>query len=42
MAYHVESGTIFLGFTNQFGDCNEVDVMMTDLMGAAARAATSP
>ncbi|HKS55736.1 MAG TPA: serine hydrolase domain-containing protein [Steroidobacteraceae bacterium] len=42
MAYHVESGTIFLGFTNQFGDFDEVDVMMTDLMGAAVRSATSP
>jgi hypothetical protein len=37
MAFHPTTGTIFLGFTNQFGDFNEVDVMMTDLMSAAVR-----
>lgn len=41
MAFHVGSGAIFLGFTNQFGDFDEVDVMMTDLMGAAV-SATNP
>jgi hypothetical protein len=35
MAFHPETGTLFIGFTNQFGDFNEVDVMMTDLMSAA-------
>jgi D-alanyl-D-alanine carboxypeptidase len=35
MAFHPGTGTLFLGFTNQFGDFNEVDVMMTDLMSAA-------
>jgi len=35
MAFHPRTGTIFVGFTNQFGDFDEVDVMMTDLMSAA-------
>ncbi|MBP6014742.1 MAG: beta-lactamase family protein [Alphaproteobacteria bacterium] len=34
MAVHPKSGTVFLGFTNQFGDFDEVDAMMTDIMGA--------
>jgi CubicO group peptidase (beta-lactamase class C family) len=37
MAFHPRTGAIFLGFTNQFGDFDEVDVMMTDLMSAAVR-----
>jgi len=35
MAFHPKTGTIFLGFTNQFGDFDEVDVMMNELMSAA-------
>jgi D-alanyl-D-alanine carboxypeptidase len=37
MAFHPRTGAIFLGFTNQFGDFDEVDVMMADLMSAAVR-----
>jgi D-alanyl-D-alanine carboxypeptidase len=37
MAFHPETGTIFLGFTNQFGDFDEVDIMMSELMSAAVR-----
>ena len=33
MAYHPGTGAIFLGFTNQFGMFDEVDVMMTHIMG---------
>jgi D-alanyl-D-alanine carboxypeptidase len=39
MAFHPKSGTIFLGFTNQFGDFDEVDVMIADLMSAAVQQA---
>jgi D-alanyl-D-alanine carboxypeptidase len=35
MAYHPRSGTLFLGYTNQFGDFDEVEFMLTDVMGAA-------
>jgi hypothetical protein len=35
MAYHPRSGTIFLGYTNQFGDFDEVEIMLTDVMRAA-------
>ena len=35
MAYHPGSGTLFLGYTNQFGDFDEVEFMLTDVMGAA-------
>jgi CubicO group peptidase (beta-lactamase class C family) len=37
MAYHPESGTIFIGFTNEFGDFVEVDVMMNTLMRVAVQ-----
>jgi D-alanyl-D-alanine carboxypeptidase len=37
MAYHPGTGLIFLGFTNQFGAFDEVDVMMTDIMGHILR-----
>lgn len=37
MAYHPGTASIFLGFTNQFGAFDEVDVMMTDIMGPIVR-----
>ncbi len=39
MACHPGSGTLFLGYTNQFGDFDEVEVMLTDVMRAAVRGA---
>jgi D-alanyl-D-alanine carboxypeptidase len=32
MAFHPKSDTIFIGFTNEFGDFNEVDTLMMDVM----------
>ena len=40
MAFHPETGTIFLAFTNQFGDFDEVDVMTTGVMSAAVQEAS--
>jgi hypothetical protein len=39
MACHPGSGTLFLGYTNQFGDFDEVEVMLTDVMRTAVRGA---
>lgn len=33
MAFHPQSGAIFVGFANQFGKFDEVDVMLRDIMG---------
>jgi D-alanyl-D-alanine carboxypeptidase len=35
MAYHPRSDTIFLGFTNEFGNFDEVDTLMMDVMSTA-------
>jgi D-alanyl-D-alanine carboxypeptidase len=35
MAYHPSSDTIFIGFTNEFGNFDEVDTLMTDVMSTA-------
>jgi hypothetical protein len=32
MAYHPGSDTIFIGFTNEFGNFDEVDTLMMDVM----------
>ena len=35
MAYHPKSDTIFIGFTNEFGNFDEVDTLMMDVMRTA-------
>ena len=35
MAYHPASDTVFIGFTNEFGDFDEVDTLMMDVMSKA-------
>jgi D-alanyl-D-alanine carboxypeptidase len=35
MAYHPDTDTIFIGYTNQFGDFDEVDTLMTEVMNTA-------
>ena len=35
MAYHPSSDTIFIGFTNEFGNFDEVDTMLMDVMSTA-------
>ncbi len=35
MAYHPSSGTVFVGFTNEFGSFDEVETLMSDVMRAA-------
>jgi CubicO group peptidase (beta-lactamase class C family) len=35
MAYHPSSDTIFIGFTNEFGNFDEVDTLMMDVMSTA-------
>ena len=32
MAYHPGSDTVFIGFTNEFGNFDEVEVLMMDVM----------
>jgi CubicO group peptidase (beta-lactamase class C family) len=35
MAFHPKSDTIFIGFTNEFGNFDEVDTLMMDVMSTA-------
>ena len=35
MAYHPQSDTLFIGYTNEFGHFDEVDTLMADVMSAA-------
>jgi hypothetical protein len=42
MAYHPKTGTLFLGYTNQFGDFDEVEVLLTDVMKAAVTGDAAP
>jgi D-alanyl-D-alanine carboxypeptidase len=35
MAYHPSSDTIFIGFTNEFGNFDEVDTLLMDVMSTA-------
>jgi D-alanyl-D-alanine carboxypeptidase len=42
MAFHPKSGTLFLGYTNQFGDFDEVEVLLTDVMVAAVPGVAVP
>jgi CubicO group peptidase (beta-lactamase class C family) len=34
MAFHPKTGTIFIAFTNQFGNFDEVEMMITEIMSA--------
>ena len=34
MAFHPRTGAIFIGFTNEFGSFDEVEMMMTEIMSA--------
>ena len=40
MAYHPASDTIFIGYTNEFGDFDEVNTLMMDVMSKAILLAT--
>jgi D-alanyl-D-alanine carboxypeptidase len=40
MAYHPSTGTVFVGFTNEFGSFDEVERLMIDVMGAAIPSTT--
>jgi hypothetical protein len=35
MAYHPDSDTVFIGFTNEFGNFAEVKVLMLDVISKA-------
>jgi D-alanyl-D-alanine carboxypeptidase len=38
MAFHPQSGAIFLGYTNQFGDFNEVEALLNEALPIALQA----
>lgn len=42
MAFHPKTGTIFIGFTNQFGNFDEVEAMMNDGMRIVVDRETQP